>query len=50
MRRSFHQTLYYKELKNNVHNDLGKSGVKKDNNDVKAIIKILKENYPSILE
>lgn len=33
-----------------MHNDLSKSGVKKDNNDVKAIIKILKENYPSILK
>lgn len=33
-----------------MHNDLGKSGVKKDNNDVKAINKILKENYPSILK
>ena len=33
-----------------MHNDLGKSGVKKDDTDVKGIIKTLKENYPSILE
>ena len=45
LRKCFHQILNYKGSKSNIHNDLSKSRIKKDNEDVKDIIEVLKENF-----